>query len=86
MCGFYWCIRLDPGALDGYLALFLENLVLVNCGAEFKDIGAVADGFSDLMAEVLEERGRHARTVMGTRNLPNNNIPCEVEAIIKIKP
>ena len=32
MCGFYWCIRLDPGALDGYLALFLENLVLVNCG------------------------------------------------------
>ena len=31
--------------------------------------------------EILQERGRHARTVMGTRNMPNHNIPVEVEMI-----
>ena len=73
------------GTLDCIQGL-VRALVLVNCGAEFKDIGAVADGFSDLMAEVLEERGRHARTVMGTRNMPNHNIPVEVELIFRLAP
>ena len=46
--------------------------------------GAVADGFSDLCVEVLQERGRHVRTVMGTRNMPNHNIPVEVELIFRL--
>ena len=64
----------------------MKVFALVNCGEGFCAVDKVMDGFSDTIADVLEERGYHARTVMGTRNLPNNNIPCEVEAIIKIKP
>ena len=44
----------------------------------------VFDGFSDTIADVLEERGYHARTVMGTHNLPNGNIPVEIEVIAQV--
>ena len=52
---------------------------------DFQDLDGVMDGFSDLMTEVLEERGYHARTVMGTHNLPNGNIPVEIETIIAVR-
>lgn len=71
------------GTLD-CIAELVRALVLVNCGEGFQDIGAVADGFSDLCVEVLQERGRHVRTVMGTRNMPNHNIPVEVELIFRL--
>lgn len=58
---------------------------LVNCGEGFTDVDKVMDGFSDTIADVLEERGYHARTVMGTRNLPNGNIPVEIEVIAAIR-
>lgn len=57
---------------------------LVNCAEGFHDIDSVMDGFSDLMADVFEERGYHTRTVMGTHNLPNGNIPVEIEMIVEI--
>ena len=59
---------------------------LVNCGEGFTDVDKVFDGFSDTIADVLEERGYHARTVMGTRNLPNGNIPVEIEVIVAVRP
>ena len=71
------------GTLDCIGGL-VQALILVNCGEGFQDIGAVADGFSDLCVEVLQERGRHVRTVMGTRNMPNHNIPVEVEMIFRL--
>ena len=58
---------------------------LVNCDNGFSDVDKVLDGFSDTMADVLEERGYHVRTVMGTHNLPNGNITCEVEAIFEVE-
>jgi Putative translation initiation inhibitor, yjgF family len=58
---------------------------LVNCGKDFYDVDKVMDGFSDTMMVVLEERGYHTRTVMGTRNLPNNNITTEIEVIVQIE-
>lgn len=58
---------------------------LVNCGEGFHDVESVMDGFSDVMADVLEERGYHARTAMGTHNLPGN-IPVEIEVIVSVKP
>ena len=72
------------GTLDR-VERFVKVFGLVNCSEGFCAVDEVMDGFSDTIADVLEERGYHARTVMGTHNLPNNNIPCEVEAIIKIK-
>ena len=57
---------------------------LVSSELDFYEQPAVMDGFSDLMVEVLGDRGLHARSAMGTSNLPGN-IPVEIELIIKIK-
>lgn len=58
---------------------------LVNCDNGFDQIDEVMDGFSDTITEVLEERGYHARTEMGTHNMPNGNIPVEVEVIVQVE-
>lgn len=58
---------------------------LVSSEPDFCDQPAVMDGFSDLMVQVLGDRGLHARSAMGTSNLPGN-IPVEIELIVKIKP
>ena len=57
----------------------------MNCTEGFDDLEYVMDGFSDTIMAALEERGYHARTVMGTHNLPNGNIPCEFEVIVEVK-
>ena len=57
---------------------------LVSSELDFYEQPAVMDGFSDLMVEVLGDRGLHARSAMGTSNLPGK-IPVEIELIIKIK-
>lgn len=57
---------------------------LVNGTSEFTQQEEVFDGFSDLMVEVLGDRGLHARSAMGTSNLPSN-IPVEIELIVKVK-
>jgi enamine deaminase RidA (YjgF/YER057c/UK114 family) len=43
----------------------------------------VANGASDLFAQVFEERGVHARSAVGTNSLPLN-IPVEIEAIVEL--
>ena len=68
------------GSLD-CIHHMVRALALVNCGEDFTEPEKVADGFSDTCMQILQERGQHARTVMGTRNMPNYNIPVEVEMI-----
>ncbi len=43
----------------------------------------MANGASDLFAQVFEARGVHARSAVGTNSLPLN-IPVEIEAIVEI--
>jgi enamine deaminase RidA (YjgF/YER057c/UK114 family) len=71
------------GSLDRVKSI-VKATALVNVDGDFCDIDGVMDGFSDLMVDVLEERGYHARTVMGTHNMPNGNIPVEIEMIAEI--
>ena len=59
----------------------VRAMALVNCGGDFDQPEKVMDGFSDFCVEVLEARGQHVRTVMGTHNMPNHQIPVEVEVI-----
>lgn len=73
------------GSLDR-VERIVKAFGLVNCGEGFTDVDKVFDGFTDTIADVLEERGYHARTVMGTRNLPNGNIPVEIEVIVAVRP
>lgn len=51
---------------------------------DFFEHPAVINGCSDLFVEVFGEKGKHARTAMGTSILPWN-LPLEVEMIVKIK-
>lgn len=70
----------DLDRIDSLIKVF----GLVASGPDFFDQPAVMHGFSDLMVEVLGDRGLHARSAMGTCCLPNN-IPVEVDAIFKIR-
>lgn len=45
---------------------------------------SVIDGASDLFVEIFGDKGRHARSAVGTNVLPMN-LPLEIELIVKIK-
>ncbi|GAA3606752.1 RidA family protein [Gibbsiella greigii] len=56
---------------------------MVNAIAEFTDHPQVINGCSDLLVNVLGERGRHARSAIGMGSLPNG-MTVEIEAVFKI--
>lgn len=62
---------------------FLKLLGMVNGVPEFGDQPKVINGCSDLLVEVLGDRGRHARSAVGMGSLPGN-ISVEIEAVIRI--
>lgn len=68
------------GSLDCIHHL-VRATALVNCAGDFDAPDRVMQGFSDTCVQILQERGFHACTVMGTHNMPNHNIPVEVELI-----
>ena len=49
------------------------------------DRDAPPQGCSDVMMEILGDRGYHARSAIGTNTLPLD-VTVEVEAIVKVKP
>ncbi len=55
----------------------------VNCTPDFVHQPAVINGASDLMVEVLGDKGRHARFAVGTNVLPFD-VPVEIDAIFEI--
>jgi len=63
----------------------VKLLAFVQSAPDFHAQPAVVNGFTDLLLEVLGERGRHARSAIGTSNLPND-MAIEVEMIVKIRP
>ena len=64
---------------------FLKVLGMVNAVPEFTDQPKVINGCSDLLVEVLGERGKHARSAVGLGSLPNG-MTVEIEAVIRIHP
>lgn len=78
------------GALQDYLGTLdkvdyiVKAFALVSSAPDFYNQEEVMDGFSDLMVEVFGDRGIHARSAMGTSNLPAGNIPVEIEIIVKV--
>jgi enamine deaminase RidA (YjgF/YER057c/UK114 family) len=55
----------------------------VNCTPDFTEPHKVVNGCSDLLIEVLGERGRHARSAVGVATLPLD-ATVEVEAIVEV--
>lgn len=56
----------------------------VNSESDFYQQPAVINGFSDLMVYVFGEKGKHARTALGTNTLPFN-MAVEVEMIVEVE-
>jgi enamine deaminase RidA (YjgF/YER057c/UK114 family) len=61
----------------------LKLLGMVNATPDFGDSPKVINGCSDLLVEVLGERGRHARSAVGMATLPNG-MSVEIEAVMRI--
>lgn len=73
-------------ALDGDLERISRCLKLggfVNAVPDFTDHPTIINGASDLMVDVLGDRGRHARFAVGAGSLPLN-VAVEVDAIFEI--
>jgi enamine deaminase RidA (YjgF/YER057c/UK114 family) len=52
---------------------------------EFTEQPQVINGCSDLMVEIFGEKGKHARSAVGTNALPLG-VAVEIEAIIELEP
>ena len=57
---------------------------MVNCGEDFTSQSKVINGYSDFMAEIFGEKGKHARAAVGMVSLPLN-MAVEVEAIVEVE-
>ncbi len=60
----------------------VKVLGMVNAVPDFTEHPKVINGFSDLMAEVFGEKGRHARSAIGVGSLPYNQ-SVEIEVILQ---
>jgi enamine deaminase RidA (YjgF/YER057c/UK114 family) len=55
----------------------------VNCADNFTDQPKVLNGCSDLMVAVFGDKGKHARSSIGTNSLPNN-MAVEIELVVEL--
>ena len=53
----------------------------VNSASGFTDQAKVMNGASDILVQIFEEKGRHARTSVGVSELPQN-IAVEVDLVL----
>lgn len=84
------CIINLLAALKDYLGDLdrVKNIVklqaFVNSKVGFDQQHIVVNAASELLYEVFGERGRHARTAVGTNQLPMD-APIEIEAIVEVE-
>ncbi len=62
----------------------VKVLGLVNAVPDFGEHPKVIDAFSELMLEVFDEKGRHARSAIGVGSLPNG-MTVEIEMIVRVR-
>jgi len=60
----------------------VKLLGMVNGVPDFKQHPKVINGCSDLLVEVFEAKGKHARSAVGMGSLPDD-ITVEVEAVVE---
>ena len=86
-----WCavslltnLRAEIGDLDNVVRM-VKLLGMVNSDPDFTQPPAVMNGCSDLLVEVLGDRGREARCAVGMATLPNG-MAVEVESVVEVRP
>jgi enamine deaminase RidA (YjgF/YER057c/UK114 family) len=62
---------------------WVKALGLVNCAPGFSGTPGVINGFTELVVDVWEDDGRHARSAIGAAELPFE-MSVEVEAIVEV--
>ncbi|MFC6792021.1 RidA family protein [Methylobacterium komagatae] len=72
------------GDLDRAVVQCVRLGGFINSAPGFSAVAGVMNGASDLMVEVLGDRGRHARSTVGVAELPLD-AAVEVEAIFEVK-
>lgn len=73
----------EVGGLDRIIRV-VHLRVFVNSAAGFVDQAGVANGASELLAEVFGLAGQHARAAVGAAELPLNS-PVEVELVVEVQ-
>ena len=67
----------------------VQKIVKVNgfiaCATEFTELPAVLNGCSNLIGEVFEDRGIHARSAVGVTTLPLG-VPVEIDLVAMVGP
>ena len=71
------------GNLD-HVKRIVKLVGFVNAKPGFGDHPKVVNGASDLMVEIFGDKGRHARSAVGSPSLPLN-LSVEVEAVAEIE-
>lgn len=77
-------------AVDGLVGIdavvgVVKVVVFVASAAGFGGQPGVANGASDLLAQIFGDAGKHARSAVGVAELPLN-APVEVELIVEVAP
>ena len=75
-------VKAATGDLEKIVRL-VKITVFVASTPDFAEQHLVANGASDFLATILGDRGKHARSAVGTVSLPLN-APVEIEAIVEI--
>ena len=77
-------LKAEIGSLDRVKRI-VKVTGFVNSAPGFNRQPWVVNGASDLLIEIFGEAGKHARSAIGTSELPLN-IPVEIELIVEISP
>ena len=75
-------LKKEIGDLDKVTHV-VKLLGMVNSDPDFTQPPAVINGCSDLLVEVLGEKGRHARSAVGLATLPGG-VAVEIEMIVEV--
>jgi len=76
-------IEIEIGNLDNIVQV-VSLLGFVNSTPNFVDQAKVMDGASHLLLNILGERGKGARMVIGSNVLPNN-MAVEIQLIVEVE-
>src|SRR4029453_11581909 len=77
-------LRAEIGSLDRVKRI-VKLVGLVNSAPGFTRQPWLINGASDLLIEIFGDAGKHARTSLGTNELPLN-LPVEIELIVEVAP
>jgi enamine deaminase RidA (YjgF/YER057c/UK114 family) len=84
ICAINILANLKAGLGDlGKVARIVKVTGFVNAVPDFNEPHKVVNGASDLLSEVLGERGKHSRSAVGVATLPLG-VAVEIEAIAEI--